>query len=234
MSNIIKLTDDELKKIKKFPEIGRGTYGTVYIYNGMAFKLYYDKLNDENIYNLKSLANYEIDNIIFPKMLVKNNNDYIGIIEDKVNGIPLFELCFNIINDTFDIDINSFYKLCESTIIDIRKVSKEKIIMNDIHDENIMYDGLFKFIDTDQYLFAKNDSYNNIYNYNLSCFIKTIQNMFEMLNSKVCFNIAKNSNFIYDEKYIDNLFNNVYKILDKNFNYEGYCYSLKNLKNYRG
>lgn len=210
------LSKFELDKIKESKPIGKGSYANLYKYDDKLIKLFKAPLDNSEKRLIKSLVGEKIDFFVFPDELVKDILRFlIGYTEEKIDGITLQKLIILLYHNKHkDISINEFVSLYEKLKPSIKEVSKSKLNMFDIHDENIMYNGNLNFIDIDLYYHTKANFSSTVYKDNMNdvglALVESIYNLNGDLTSIIQSKIKKSR---YDEDYFERFID----YLDKNY-----------------
>lgn len=210
------LSKYELDKIKESKPIGKGSYANLYKYDDKLIKLFKAPLDSSEKRLIKNLIGEKIDYFVFPDELVRDVFRFlIGYTEEKIDGITLQNLIILLYqNKHKDIGINEFVLLYEKLKPSIKEMSKNKLNMFDIHDENIMYNGNLNFIDIDLYYYTKASFASSIYKSNMNnvglSLVESIYNLNGDLTSSIEAMIKKSR---YDEDYFERFID----CLDKNY-----------------
>ena len=161
---------DKVPASLKVKPIGEGTYGKCYLCEDgkHAYKEFYfpDEFPKENICNIKAFTYLENDFISFPRTIVYNiflnDESIMGYIMDYYNSIMVRDIS----NQERMKDIINASYLLEKQIF---HSSNYGVIINDLHDENVLYtiDKLFKLSDTDLYDLYVSEEPKNILKRNM-------------------------------------------------------------------
>lgn len=134
---------DDIKTIEK---LGQGEFGICYLMeNGYVLKKFNIPLPIVDLDKFKYFLKYKNDSIMFPVSFIYDDIYLYGHISKRAFGKRLV--------DTFSssnlLDMSTHSIRLENNI---KHISKGKIQMFDMHDENVLYDGKkFSVIDTDEY-----------------------------------------------------------------------------------
>lgn len=209
----IYLFKNDLIDIKKGELLGKGVFADVYEYQGKAIKIYKNNIERKTKKNIKKLSNYKNDNYIFPEDLVYLNYRLKGYTQEKVDGITLYELMCALNRDCIDMSFNCFmeeyFKLVKST----KKISDEGISICDLHDQNAMFDGSFKILDTGDYLVDEKTSLDEIYEENMIHLADLFVTMFRNINPGFTTYIYYTLDMKYNKNYMEEFFEIIYKNL---------------------
>lgn len=148
--------DKKLLKDKK--KIGEGTTGICYeLKTGEVVKLFKIPQSISEIEKYKKFLERENDSILFPYDFIIRGKKFLGYITKKASGEIIEKSLRKYSLER--ISLNS-YKLDK----DIMYVSEARILINDVHQENMFYDGnAFSIIDTDSFdmsIYDVDDTYH--------------------------------------------------------------------------
>lgn len=130
--------------------IGFGNEGKAFEYNGMVLKLfhkniYIDSMNSETCVELKKIHTKRI--LLPNELLIDKNGDFKGYTIEKIKKTE----------NVYDIKkaklINEIIELQK----EIDKLSEHRILIDDWHMDNFMYDGIFRMIDPGLYKYDIHD-----------------------------------------------------------------------------
>lgn len=220
------LSNDDVIKIKQGELLGKGKYAKVYDYNGKAIKIYRDDLDRKRIKSIKTMSKYNNDIFVFPENLVYIDDCLKGFTQEKVEGITLFEMKFAVLRDYFDVEFDVFYEDYQKLKEAVKQISDEHLIVYDLHDENIMFNGGFKVIDTEDYKIDYKRKKEEIYKANMINFIDLLVSDFFCLNAFSASLIQQEIGNKYHINYMDEFLTTIPKKLM-------YCSSLRDFKNYQ-
>lgn len=149
----------------------RGNFGACYLFYNDAIKIIdvdkdvIKKINIEK--RLKEVSKVKVDGVSLPKRLVYVNNKFTGYTMPYYNAPNLKVILMKYKQGKLSItsnDINNAYK---SLLNKIDVLSYNKIVVNDIKPDNIIYlDGDFKLVDCDFYKKEEMLEYEDILNMN--------------------------------------------------------------------
>ena len=181
-----------IDNIKVGKKLGQGKFGICYLMeNGYILKKFNVPLPVVDLDKFKYFLKYKNDSIMFPINFIYDDVYLYGHISKRAFGKRLVDTfsSSNLLNmSTRSIKLEN----------NIKYISKGKIQMFDIHDENVIYDGnKFSVIDTDQY-FKMNNLYTikEVENINIGYY----KNMIKELT------ISNLSKFKYNRFIIDKLY----------------------------
>ena len=153
----IKITTEELKEIENSKKVGAGKCADLYKKNEEVYKLI--KQDAKRLYSktIESLIGIKNRTCVFPNdLLVDENNQLIGYTMDYVQGTKL--------KDIFSqIPFEQMKEIINQAELGITEISENKILLDDFHFENMMWDSeekCIKIIDTD--FFKKDEDISSI------------------------------------------------------------------------
>lgn len=180
------------ERIEKLEKIGEGKCANIYRNGNIVYKIFKKNSDSITFYSkemLQQLVGLKSSLCIFPsKILYDNNDNLLGYSMDFVNGRKMK-----------DIIAMLPFELLQAAITkaeyDVVELSKQNIMFNDIHDDNIMWNEetqSIQIIDTD--FFRKISNNPNLNNINYQKFSITLQCM---INSRICqYGITKHKELI--------------------------------------
>lgn len=113
--------------------------------NGNVFKQFNCPLSVSDVERFKHFLNYENESILFPFDFICDSKKFYGYITKRAIGQTLSE-CF------LDSDLDKLSTNSIKVEKNIEFVSQGKILMHDLHSDNVIYDGnLVQIIDPDEY-----------------------------------------------------------------------------------
>ncbi|MBQ2946386.1 MAG: hypothetical protein IJE04_00850 [Bacilli bacterium] len=113
--------------------------------NGNVFKQFNSPLDISDVERFKYFLNFENENILFPFDFVYDNKKFYGYVTKRAMGQTLSESFAS-----SNLEKLSIHSIKTEKNIDL--VSQGKIIMHDLHSDNVIYDGnLIQIIDPDEY-----------------------------------------------------------------------------------
>lgn len=210
------LSKEEIARIKETKPLGKGSYANLYNYDDKLIKLFKAPLDSAEKKIIKNLAGQKLDYFVFPDELVRCMFRFlIGYTEERIDGITLQKLMILLYHNKYkDISINDLVLLYEKLKPSIKEVSKSKVNMFDLHDENIMYNGNLNFIDIDLYYYSKTSFVSSIYKENMNNVGRTLVESISKLNEDFTCNIEnKIKKYRYSEDYLERFVD----YLDKNY-----------------
>lgn len=210
--NIYISNKEILKKLNLFKKTRYGSNSSIYYYNNELFKVMLYGLSPDTVDLFEYIKSLKPTNIILPKKYL--------IINDKIEGYSMDRFDGNmIIYNNKNVLIKDFIKSISSLEGDIKLLSKNNILMQDINYFNILYNNISnisKIIDID--LYQKLDNRKNLINTNMTSFYITI------LNS-LFFYKKHDISYIFNSKIYRYIINIIYEKFDfdisiiDNFNY---------------
>ena len=175
----IHITSQETTQLQ---ELGRGACSVVYKYGpDLVIKALNQKgielHNEEEFSNLLGINN---PTCVFPQNIVEIDGNFQGYTMEYVQGIPLHEVIKKM-------NISTLIKAIRNVEIDLKQLSEEKVLFQDLNQGGIMWDdvaGRIKIIDTD--FFEKNDSIEpeQCYSANITSFNSMIEMELGIINGQ--------------------------------------------------
>lgn len=175
----LQITSDELAQMQ---ELGRGACSIVYKYgNDLVIKALNEKgieLHNEDEFS--SIVGIENSTCVFPKSKVEIDGDFKGYTMDYVHGVPLHEIIKRM-------DIPTLISAIKRVESDLRHLSSERVLFQDLNQGGIMWDdkeNKIKIIDTD--FFKKNESIEEeqCYSANITSFNSMIEMELGIINGQ--------------------------------------------------
>jgi len=158
----IVFNDESIFKFLPSSGYGRGSKSDVYRIrvNGEFYALkIFNGLYKEDIQNYERKLNIDINSYISPLKLSYLRNDFNGYLMNYCGGMDLEKKRLNISVKEFALSVKDLEE-------DTHKLSELKFILYDTFIANVMYDGGFKMIDMDDYIYDKKKSVDEIDNLN--------------------------------------------------------------------
>ena len=156
--------------------------------NGNVFKQFNSPLNISDVERFKYFLNFENENVLFPFDFVCDNKKFYGYVTKRAIGDTLTE----------SFSSSNLEKLSTNSIKvekNIDLVSQGKILMHDLHSDNVIYDGnLMQIIDPDEYGIRDIYTVEEIKDTNFKYYRTLISNLF--IND---LEINKNTQYIIDK-----------------------------------
>lgn len=156
--------------------------------NGNVFKQFNSPLNISDVERFKYFLNFENENILFPFDFVCDNKKFYGYVTKRAIGDTLTE----------SFSSSNLEKLSTNSIKvekNIDLVSQGKILMHDLHSDNVIYDGnLMQIIDPDEYGIRDIYTVEEIKDTNFKYYRTLISNLF--IND---LEINKNTQYVIDK-----------------------------------
>lgn len=170
------------KKLNRLTKINEGACAIVYKYDTKtAIKVLKDNIN--GMYELKEfekIVGIKNDTFVFPQKIVSINGEFSGYLMEYVDGY----LLDNVISG---IDINTLIESIKKVETDLKKISNDKIVIEDLNQGSLMYDrktNRIRIIDTDFYTKQENAITEDCYAYNIKQFNTMIQMELGILNGQ--------------------------------------------------
>lgn len=165
----IKLSSDELSELDS---IGEGACSTVYRYSAdLVIKVFNEKgleLHDEESFS--DIVGIRNDTCVFPESIADVDGHFQGYTMRYIEGTELYKVIRNL-------DLKILIEAIKKVEEDLRTLSSEKILLQDLNQGGIMWstEGKIKITDTD--FFQKNEDIteDKVYSYNLELFSSLIE-----------------------------------------------------------
>ena len=158
------------------------------IQNGNVFKQFNSPLNISDVERFKYFLNFQNENILFPFDFVCDSKKFYGYVTKRAIGDTLTESF-----SSGDLEKLSTHSIKVEKNIDL--VSQGKILMHDLHSDNVIYDGnLMQIIDPDEYGIRDIYTVEEIKDTNFKYYRTLISNLF--IND---LEINKNTQYIIDK-----------------------------------
>lgn len=156
--------------------------------NGNVFKQFNTPLSISDVERFKYFFNFENESILFPFDFICDNKKFYGYITKKAFGETLSESF-----SSSNLEKISTHSIKTEKNIDL--VSQGKILMHDLHSDNVIYDGnLVQIIDPDEYGIRDIYTVDEIKDTNFKYYRTLISNLF-ITN----IGINKNTQYIIDK-----------------------------------
>ncbi len=156
--------------------------------NGNVFKQFNNPLSISDVERFKYFLNFENESILFPFDFIYDNKKFYGYVTKRAFGQTLRE----------SFSSNNLERLSTHSIKtekNIDFVSQGKILMHDLHSDNVIYDGnLVQIIDPDEYGIRDIYAVDEIKDINFKYYRTLISNLF-ITN----IGINKNTQYIIDK-----------------------------------
>ena len=152
-----------MDKISSLEKLGEGACAEVYKFRDYAIKIFKSTGQVPDYNDLQELIGTENGTCVFPLDIMEDlNGNNVGYIMQYIDGTKLD----NVISE---IDFETLEKAIQKAEQDFRKLSEDKIVLNDFNVGNVLWDkssNSMKIIDTDFY--QKNNSLTEeeVYKYN--------------------------------------------------------------------
>lgn len=163
---------EDLPNISELEFLGKGHEGVCYdLKNGNALKLYGNVRSLFEIEKFKYMLKHKNESFLFPFEFVFDNEHFLGHISKKALGLTL-EKSFN------NLDLETLFVHSMSLEDNIEQISQAKILLDDFHEGNVMYDKeKLEVIDTDFYKINVDIPVKNITRLNLDYYKFTISGL---------------------------------------------------------
>lgn len=189
-ANMIKIVRINGQKFICYPlKNGEGKYAKCYLTeDSKTLKVYHPYLKDDEKYYEESLRPFEgikNDTFAFPEQLFVEDGTVLGYIYKYIKGKTLA--------NNKDINIELFTSMLSKIYSDIEEISKRKIFTSDMGPKNIIFNGKFNIIDTDNYFILDCLDAESCLNSNIAIFNQSILD-YMLRNSKINNNLLS---FIY-------------------------------------
>lgn len=140
--------------------------------NGNVFKQFNAPLNISDVGRFKYFLDYQNENILFPFDFIYDSKRFYGYVTKRAVGDTLRE----------SFSSSDLKKLSNNSIAvekNIEFVSQGKILMHDLHSDNVIYDGnLIQIIDPDEYGIRESYTIEAIKDINFKYYKTLISNLF--------------------------------------------------------
>ena len=205
----LQLNSNELSQMHK---LGRGACSIVYKYGpDLVIKVLNEKgIELHNEEEFSRLVGIENSTCVFPKNKVEIDGIFKGYTMDYVQGVPLHEIIKKI-------DIPTLISAIKKVENDLKQLSSEKVLFQDLNQGGIMWDeaeNRIKIIDTD--FFEKNETIKEekIYSANITSFNSMIEMELEIINGQG----TKLSEYLQSNPEFSNLYTKymIYSLNGKN------------------
>ena len=140
--------------------------------NGNVFKKFNAPLSISDVERFKYFLNFENENILFPFDFVCDNKKFYGYVTRRAIGKTLRESFYS-----SNLEKLSTHSIKTEKNIDF--VSQGKILMHDLHSDNVIYDGnLIQIIDPDEYGIRDIYTVDEIKDINFKYYRTLVSNLF--------------------------------------------------------
>lgn len=166
------ITQEEFEKIKKLDKIGEGKCANLYRNDNDVYKII--KQDAKKIYGkgIEALVGLKSEICVFPKELLRDNeNGFVGYVMDYVPGTKLK-------NVFSKIPFKQLQQIIDKAQTGIEDLSEQKIIFEDMHYDNMMWDDedkSIKIIDTDFFKLSDDILIEELKKSNLSKFNRQME-----------------------------------------------------------
>lgn len=168
--------------ITQLQELGRGACSVVYKYGpDLVIKALNQKgialHNEEEFSNLIGINN---STCVFPQNMVEIDGNFQGYTMEYVQGVPLHEVIKKM-------NISTLIKSIRNVESDLKQLSQEKVLFQDLNQGGIMWDdktGRIKIIDTDFFEKNENIEHEQCYSANITSFNSMIEMELGIINGQ--------------------------------------------------
>ena len=163
-----------LEEIGEKTYLNEGLHGICYeLENETVLKLFNASMPLFELKKFKYMMKHKNKSFLFPFDFVYDNERFYGYIMRKSLGQTLEKIFCGI-------DLEKFAKHSIKLEKDIMKISKAKILLNDFHEGNIMYNGKrLEVVDFDSYKIEKYTSEHSLIKQNLQDYKNLVIGLFE-------------------------------------------------------
>lgn len=170
------------KELTQLQELGRGACSIVYKYQpNLVIKALNQKgielHNEDEFSNLIGISN---NTCVFPQNRVEIDGEFKGYTMECVQGVPLHEVIKKM-------NIATLIQSVKNVEDDLRQLSEDKILFQDLNQGGIMWDdsaGKIKIIDTDFFEKNKNIEPEQCYSANITSFNSMIEMELGIINGQ--------------------------------------------------
>ena len=165
----MKLSSDEISKL---PNLGGGACATVYKYSDelavKVFKKQWMELHNEESFS--EIFGIENETCVFPKCRIEIDGTFQGYAMQYIDGSMLDQV-------VKEIDLKTLTEAIRKAESDLKLLSADKIMFNDVNQGGLMWtkDGKIKVIDTDFFLKYEDIAEEKTYSHNLEHFNTMIE-----------------------------------------------------------
>lgn len=210
MSRIIQI--EELEKIQSKEKIGSGKCANLYREGNDVYKIVKQDSDSKKLYgieNIEELTTIKSEICIFPKeILIDNENSFVGYIMDYVPGTKLKNIFSKI-------PLKQMREIINKAETEIEDLSQQKIIFDDMHYDNMMWDAsdnCIKIIDTDFFKFGDDIPTEEVKKGNLSKFNKEMEIVIGLKDYTLNKYLSRNKEYIDFYKEWNNRYENAEKL----------------------
>lgn len=201
MLNIIRMSKNDIKKLKLVKNGNCGTTSKVYKLNDKeCIKVFNNSMDEFDLYRMNRFTKMSFEGANLPKVLVLINNKFKASIMDYINGEMLSELT--------SIEYSTFIRLANELVQNVKVISKEGIRIFDSHAENIMYNydtGKLVLTDPGEWSFDTLNTKEEITRKNFELINSSIRGHLFLADSYLpsCFYIPNLVDISVDDDFID-------------------------------
>ena len=165
------------KKIEKLEKIGEGKCANIYINGSTVYKILKKDTDSKRFYSkemLQQLVGIKSNLCVFPNEILEDNDG--NLLGYSMNFVPGRKMKDIIAMLPFE----QLQSVIEKAEHDVREISKQGIMFDDMHDDNVMWNEesqKIQIIDTD--FFKRTENNTNLNNINYQRFARTIQYMID-------------------------------------------------------
>ncbi|MGN1000611.1 MAG: hypothetical protein ACI4OG_01585 [Bacilli bacterium] len=201
MLNVIRMSKNDIKKLKLVKNGNCGTTSKVYKLNDKeCIKVFNNYMDEFDLYRMNRFTEMSFEGANLPKVLVLINNKFKASIMDYINGEMLSELT--------SIDYSTFIRIANELVQNVKIISEERIRIFDSHTENIMYNydtGKLVLTDPGEWSFDTLNTKEEITRKNFELINSSIRGHLFMTDSYLpsCFYIPNLVDISVDDDFID-------------------------------
>lgn len=175
----LQITSNELAQMQ---ELGRGACSIVYKYGtDLVIKVLNEKgIELHNEEEFSGLVGIENSTCVFPKNRLAIDGNFKGYTMDYVQGVPLHEIIKKV-------DISTLISAIKKVENDLKQLSSEKVLFQDLNQGGIMWDeseDRIKIIDTDFFEKNENIKEEQCYSANITSFNSMIEMELGIINGQ--------------------------------------------------
>lgn len=166
-----------VEEIEELEKIGEGKCANIYRNDSIVYKILKENSDSKRFYSkemLQQLIGVKSDLCVFPNEILEDNNgNLLGYSMDLVSGRKMKDIIAML-------PFEQLQSVIAKAEHDVGEISKQGIIFDDMHDDNVMWNEetqRIQIIDTD--FFKKTENNLNLNNINYQRFARTIQYMID-------------------------------------------------------
>lgn len=166
-----------VEEIEELEKIGEGKCANIYRNGSIVYKILKENSDSKRLYSkemLQQLVGVKSDLCVFPNEILEDNNgNLLGYSMDLVSGRKMKDIIAML-------PFEQLQSVIAKAEHDVGEISKQGIIFDDMHDDNVMWNEetqRIQIIDTD--FFKRTENNPNLNNINYQRFARTIQYMID-------------------------------------------------------